>query len=122
MLKPLERVKHTIEVKVEENLFGGPDDPLQALAERLAQEILAEAGLPLQAIRVAKADLPEEDAEEGQPEIGFYLKLACGPKQAFEWLKRLSAREYDVAKSLPEEERKLFDRTFRIGIKWEAQP
>jgi hypothetical protein len=120
VLKTLERVSHQIGVEVEEGLFGGPDDPLRVLADRLAEAILAEQrehNLPLKSIRLAKADLPEDEVD--QLEIGFYLKLACGPKEAFEWLRRLSAREHEIAVSLPEEECKLFNHTFRIGIEWE---
>jgi len=120
VLKNLENVSHTIDVEVEEGLFGGPEEPLRVLAERLAEKILAEPGLPLKAIRVARADLPEEDAEEGQPEIGFYLKLSCNPKEAFKWLEQLSHRQYEIDQSLPEKERRLFNHTFRIGMKWET--
>ena len=119
MLKTLERVSQQIDVEEEEGLFGGPDDPLRVLADRLAEEIIAEQQehyLPLKSIRVAKADLPEE--EEDGLEIGFYLNLACGPEEAFKWLKRLSVREHEMAMSLPEKERKLFNHTFRIGIRW----
>ena len=121
MLKTLDRVSDRIEVEVQEGLFGGPDDPLQALAEKLAETILAEPGLPLKAVRVAKADLPEEDQDEEHPEIGFYLKLACGPKEAFKWLERLSYRQYEIDQTLPEEERRLFNHTFRIVPRWKRQ-
>jgi hypothetical protein len=121
VLKNLENVSHTIDVEVEEGLFGGLDDPLQALAERLAETILAEPGLPLKAIRVARADLPEEDDEDDQPEISFDLRLACTPKEAFKWLEQLSHRQYEIDQSLPEKERRLFNHTFRIGMKWETR-
>lgn len=123
MLKALENVYHHIDVKVEEGLFSGPDDPLAILAERLAKEIIAEHqehNLPLKAIRVTRADLPPE--EDDGSEIVFRLKLACGPREAFAWLKCLSARQADVARSLSEKERKLFNRTFAIGIEWEQRP
>jgi hypothetical protein len=119
MLKSLDRVADRIEVEVEEGLFGGPDDPLRMLAERLAEKIITEPGLPLKAIRVAKADLPEDDMEGEEPEIGFYLKLACGPKEAFKWLEKLSGRQYEIDQSLSEEERRLFNRSFAIVPKWE---
>lgn len=120
MLKALDRVSDRIEVEVEEGLFGGPDDPLKALAERLAEKIITEPGLPLKAIRVAKADLPEEDVEGyDQPEIGFYLRLACGPKETFKWLEKLSGRQYEIDQTLPEKERRLFASTFRIVPRWE---
>ena len=121
MLKSLDKISNRIDVTVEEGLFGGPTDPLRLLAERLAEKIVAEPGLPLKAVRVAKADLPEEDDEEGQPEIGFYLKLACGPKEAFQWLERLSYRQYEIHQSLLEKERLLFALTFAIVPQWERQ-
>jgi len=120
VLKILESVSRYIDVKVEEGLFGGPDDPLAVLASRLAEKIIAERrehGLPLKAIRVTRPDLPDEE-DEGS-EIVFRLKLACGPREAFDWLKRLSYRQYEVGRSLSEEEHKLFARTFNIAIEWE---
>jgi hypothetical protein len=119
MLKTLDRVADRIEIEVEEGLFGGPDDPLRVLAERLAEKIISEPGLPLKGIRVAKADLPEEDIEGEEPEIVFYIKLASAPREAFKWLERLSGRQADLAGSLPEKERKLFTHIFRIGVRWE---
>ena len=121
MLKTLDKVADRIKIEVEEGLFGGPDDPLQILAERLAEKIIAEPGLPLKAVRVARGDLPEEYVEGEEPEIGFYLKLACGPREAFKWLEKLSGRQADLAASLPEKERKLFNRSFAIVPKWERQ-
>jgi hypothetical protein len=121
MLKTLDKVADQIEVEVEEGLFGGPDDPLKVLAERLAKKIVSEPGLPLKAIRVARGDLPEEDIAGEEPEIGFYLKLACGPKEAFKWLERLSLRQAEIADSLTGEERKLFNRSFAIVPQWERQ-
>ena len=44
MLKTLDKVSDRIEVEVQEGLFRGPDDPLQVLAEKLAEAILAERG------------------------------------------------------------------------------
>jgi hypothetical protein len=114
MLKTLDKVADRIEVDMEEGLFGGPDDPLRLLAERLAEKIISEQGLPLKAIRVAKADLPEEDVYDDQPEIVFYLKLASGPKKALKWLKKLPIRQYEIDQSLPEKERHLFASTFCI--------
>ena len=119
MLKTLERVAQQIDVEEEEGLFGGPDDPLRVLADRLAEAILLEPELPLRAIKVARADLPEGECEQLQ--IGFYLKLACGPKDAFKWLDRLSYRQYEIDQSLAEEERQLFARTFNVGINWEKR-
>jgi hypothetical protein len=119
MLKTLDKVADRIEVDVEEGLFGGSDDTLRVLAERLAEKIISEPGLPLKAIRVAKADLPEEDVYDDQLEIVFYLKLACGPKEAFKWLEKLSSRQYEIDQSLPEKERHLFASTFRIVPRWE---
>jgi hypothetical protein len=121
MLKTLDKVADRIEVEVEEGLFGGPDDPLRMLAERLAEKIMSEPGLPLKAIRVARGDLPEEDMEGEEPEIGFYLKLACGPREAFKWLEKLSYRQYEIDQSLPEKERRLYNRSFAIVPKWERQ-
>jgi hypothetical protein len=88
------------------------------LAGRLAGKVVSEPGLPLKAVRVAKSDLAKEDGGK-QPEIGFYLKLTCGPKEAFEWLERLSARQYEIDRTLPEKDRLLFARTFAIGPQWE---
>jgi hypothetical protein len=121
MLKTLDRVSDRIEVVVEEGLFGGSNDPLQVLAEMLAEKILAEPGLPLKGIRVARADLPEEDMDEENSEIGFYLKLDCGSKEAFQCLKKLSVRQAGIADSLPKEERRLFGHTFRIVPRWERR-
>ena len=117
MLKSLDKISDRIDVTVEEGLFGGPTDPLRMLAERLAEKIVAEPGFPLKAVRVAKADLPEEEVE--QLEIGFYLQLACGAKEAFQWLERLSARQHDVSGNLPEKDRNLFNHTFNIAVDWE---
>jgi hypothetical protein len=114
-------VANRIEVEVEEGLFGGPDDPLRMLAEKLAEKIISEPGLPLKAIRVAKADLPPEDLEGEEPEIIFHLKLASGSGEAFKWLEHLSGRQADLADSLSEEERKLFTHIFRIGVRWERR-
>lgn len=117
MFKTLEHVSDQIDVDFEEGLFGEQDEPLGRLAQRLAEAILAEHrehNLPLEAIRVARADLPEEECEQLQ--IGFYLKLACGPKEAFKWLERLSVREDELAVALPEEERQLFNRTFNEPV------
>jgi len=123
VLKILESVSRYIDVKVEEGLFGGPDDPLAVLASRLAEKIIAERrehGLPLKAIRVTRPDLPDE--EDDGSEIVFRLKLACGPREAFDWLKHLSYREYEIDQSLTEDERELFASIFRIAIDWEKRP
>jgi hypothetical protein len=75
----------------------------------------------LKAVRVARGDLPEEDLEGEEPEIGFYLKLACGPREAFKWLEKLSGRQHEIAQSLPEKECMVFNRSFAIVPKWKRQ-
>ena len=117
MLKSLEMLPTKVEVDEEEGLFDGPGARLRIVAEWLADKIIAEPGSPMMAIRVARADLPEEDGEG--LEVGFYLKLACGPNEAFKWLEQLSVGQRAVACDLAEGERKLFNHTFNITVDWD---
>ena len=117
MLKSLEKLSGKVEAEEEEGLFEGQSAILQVLADQLAENIILEPGLPMTAIRVAKANLPEEEHE--QLEIGFYLKLACAADEAFQWLKRLSAKQGGMADELGEKERQVFNCTFSIAVDWE---
>ena len=118
MLKSLEKLSGKVKAEEEEGLFEGQVAILEVLADQLAEKIILEPGLPMTAIRVAKANLPEEDVE--QLEIGFYLRLACSADEAFQWLKHLSARQGGVAEELGEKERQVFNCTFSIAVDWET--